>query len=259
MSKNENIVVALDTNDAIFAQRLLGELSPYVNYFKVGLALSGALGRRGACELVKSYGAEVFLDEKYLDIPQTMRSITEEISSFGISMFTIHCLGGESIMKAAQDGPFRAIRKGTLSSNKERPLIFGVTLLTSMSIEDIYTLGINCYQGDKPNTQLELLSVRYSELAMACGLDGVIASPLETERIREVCGDDLLIATPGIRPSWYKKDDDQVRTATPTEAVIAGSDFLIIGRPITNADNPKEAFLLISSEVEIALRRKYAF
>ena len=214
----EKLIIALDM-DGDAATRLVKLLLPYVKNFKVGLKL---FTQRGP-EIVKSLkgqGAEIFLDLKLHDIPQTVRLASREASKLGAFMLTVHVSGGGEMMRGALEGA------GEGGGN---PLVVGVTLLTSLDASFLSAMGI-------PKSVDKFVE----EMALAAknaGLPGVVSSVGEVKRIKESCGTSFLTVTPGIR---FKKEsqDDQKRISTPQDALEAGADFLVIGRPITHAPDP---------------------
>jgi orotidine-5'-phosphate decarboxylase len=178
--------------------------------------------------MILAKGQKVFLDLKFHDIPNTVAKAGEEATKHNVTMFNLHALGGFEMMRKTAEAS-RAVAK---TAGIPKPLILAVTILTSMDEEAIKDVGI---QGPIPEQVGRLAS-----LAVKAGMDGVVASPQEIGIIRQKCGDKFLIVTPGIRmPS--SKPDDQKRTLTPKEAVAAGADYLVIGRPIKEAKDPLEA------------------
>ena len=218
----EKIIVALDTNNLKTAESLVKVLSPYVNYFKIGLELATAVGVPQAVKMVHKLGSKVFYDGKFNDIPNTMAQAAKAISDLGVSMFDVHASSGPEAVKAAVQ-------------NKGRSKILGVTVLTSMS--DV---------GDK--------ILKFAKMLKIEGVDGIVCSPWEVKLIRQYKKfDRLLIITPGIRPKW-SPTGDQKRFMTPSEAIKVGADCLVIGRPVTNPPasigTPLEAIKLIYKELK---------
>lgn len=188
--------------------------------------------------MVNERGGKVFLDLKFHDIPNTVARAAEVATKLGVYIFNIHTSGGYEMMKAAAE----ASKKTSLSLGTRKPLILGVTLLTSINQEILEKeIGIKKI--------LKEQVVHLAKLAKDAGLDGVVASSWEIKEIRKTCGEDFVILTPGIRPVG-KSSDDQKRVMTPREAIKLGSDFLVIGRPIRNAANPVEAAKNILKEME---------
>ena len=233
----ERLVLALDVDDFKKAEELVGKLSDYVGVFKIGSQLFTAEGAK-VVNMVNERGGKVFLDLKFHDIPNTVARAAEVATELGVYIFDVHISGGYKMMKAAAE----ASKKISLTLGIRKPLILGVTLLTSINQEILEKdLGIT--------RRLEEQVVHLAKLAKTAGLDGVVASPWEIKEIRKACGEDFVILTPGIRPTG-KSSDDQKRVMTPQEAIKLGADFLVIGRPIRNASNPVEAAKEILREME---------
>jgi len=237
LTVRERLVLALDVDDFKKANELVGKLSDYVGVFKIGSQLFTAEGAK-VVNMVKEKGGKVFLDLKFHDIPNTVARAAEVATKLGVSIFNVHTSGGYEMMKAAAE----ATKKISVMLGIIKPLILGVTLLTSIN-QEILEKEIGIKKG------LEEQVVHLAKLAKAAGLDGVVASSWEIKEIRKACGEDFVILTPGIRPAG-KSSDDQKRIMTPWEAVKLGADFLVIGRPIRNAANPVEAAKKILREME---------
>jgi orotidine-5'-phosphate decarboxylase len=218
----DKIIIALDTVDKQEALRLVGILSPLVRIFKVGSVLFSAYGPEIIKEIRKK-GAGVFLDLKFHDIPNVVARAVENAAEFGVDMLTVHTLGGEGMLRAA----VKAVQ-----NIKPGPRILGVTVLTSLADKDLKRVGLkeNCLTGVK----------RLALLAAECGCDGIVASAMEVKTLRKILPPSTLIVTPGIRPEG-SATGDQKRAMTPKEAIMAGSDYLVIGRPVTQAKNPAKA------------------
>jgi len=237
LTARERFVLALDVDDFKKAEQLVGELSDYVGVFKIGSQLFTAEGAK-VVNMVNERGGKVFLDLKFHDIPNTVARAAEVATELGVYIFDVHISGGYEMMKAAAE----ASKKISLTLGIRKPLILGVTLLTSINQEILEKdLGIT--------RRLEEHVVHLAKLAKTAGLDGVVASSREIKEIRKACGEDFVILTPGIRPTG-KSSDDQKRVMTPQEAIKLGSDFLVIGRPIRNASNPVKAAKEILREME---------
>ncbi len=209
----DKIIIALDVNTIKETKQLLDILSPHVKIFKIGMELFYSCGAK-AVELVKKYDREVFLDLKFHDIPNTVKNASKVATKLGVFMFNVHASGGSDMMKAAIGGAEEESERQGI----DRPRILGVTVLTSIE-----------------SSQDQVLNLARS--AKESGIDGVVASPKEAKAIRKGLGKDFLIVTPGIRPEGIEKQD-QKRTATPQEALQAGADYIIIGRPVTKAKDP---------------------
>lgn len=229
------LVVALDVQDEGKLKDLLAALRGQPVWMKVGLEALSAFGL-GLVGRVAGEGFKVFADVKYHDIPNTVGSAARVITRTGADMFNVHCSGGQSMCAAARkESEEEAARLG-----RPRPLVLGVTVLTSLGQEDLQSLG---WVGTPQEAAL-----RYAKVGQGGGLDGVVASVHEAATIRAACGGNFKVLTPGIRPSGGEVQD-QKRVATPASAVTAGSDFLVVGRPITGASDPSAACAAILSEM----------
>ena len=213
----DRLIVALDVDSLEQAESLVDLLYPVVNFFKVGSQLFTACGPE-IVGVIQQKGARVFLDLKFHDIPNTVKKSVEIAAKLKVDMLTVHLIGGREMLEAAVAIP-------------QRPKIVGVTVLTSKSTEDA------------AGKVLDL-----AKLAKQSGLDGVVCSVHEAKRVRSECGDNFLIVTPGVRPKDYPSDD-QSRVATPKQAIEAGADFIVVGRPIIQAEDPKEVANKILEEI----------
>jgi orotidine-5'-phosphate decarboxylase len=222
------ILVALDVESAARAIELADQLRGAVGGYKIGKQLFTAEGP-SMVRALTGRGDRVFLDLKFHDIPNTVAGAVQSAVATGAWMVNVHASGGSAMMKAAAE----AAAKAAAALGTPRPLVIGVTVLTSMTDAALREINVS-----KP--MLEQV-VHLARLAKASGLDGVVASPHETRAIRDACGADFQIVTPGIRPADQQGKDDQARTLTPAEAISAGATYLVIGRPITGAPNPREA------------------
>lgn len=231
------IMVALDKPDSAAALAVADQLQGTGCWMKVGMELFYATGPSIVQEL-KARGFRVFLDLKMHDIPNTVRGGARSITRMGVDLFNVHGAGGIAMMKAAAEGVKDAVDAGEA---KQAPIVIAVTQLTSTNQtvlnEEIGIAGL-----------VEDAVVRYAKLARDAGLQGVVASPLEVAAIKAACGTDFVTVTPGIRPRGAEKGD-QSRITTPYEAVMGGTDYLVIGRPITAALNPSEALDNILKEM----------
>ncbi|MCR8915445.1 orotidine-5'-phosphate decarboxylase [Marinobacter panjinensis] len=228
---NPRIIVALDFPSDQPALALVDQLDPAKCRLKVGKELF----TRSGPELVRKLharGFEVFLDLKFHDIPNTTSAAVAAAADLGVWMVNVHASGGEKMMTACRDR--------LESFGKDRPLLIAVTVLTSMGPGDLAGIGIT----DSPEAQVS----RLATLTRNCGLDGVVCSAQEAPALKAEQGADFKLVTPGIRPLSADKGDQQ-RIMTPTEALKAGSDYLVIGRPITQAADPLAALEAIHSEV----------
>jgi orotidine-5'-phosphate decarboxylase len=213
-------------------------LSGLAGMFKIGKQLFTAEGPE-AVRRVAKLGAGIFLDLKFHDIPNTVAGAVRAAAALpAVQLVNVHALGGKEMMKAAA----RAVR-----GLKNRPKVLGVTIITSMNEEALREVGIL--------GPLSKRVVKLANLAKRAGLDGVVASPLEVADIRIACGKQFLTIVPGIRPASAPKGD-QSRTATPEEAIRAGADYLVVGRPITEAKDPRKAAQEILDEISAALHRR---
>jgi orotidine-5'-phosphate decarboxylase len=224
------VFVALDTPDLHRATEIAKSVKPYVGGLKVGLEFITANGPDGICTIVE-LGVPVFADVKFHDIPNTVAGASRAICSLGVAMFNIHVSGSVAMVRAAV---------AAAAESEGRPRVLGVTVLTSMEESDLEMVGQN---GDMRDQVLRL-----ARLAKSTGLDGIVCSPHEIAAVREACGPDCLIVTPGIRPAGSQRGD-QRRLTTPVEAMRAGADILVIGRPITGASDPGAAAHAIAAEI----------
>ena len=231
------IIIALDYSAAAPALALAGMLEPSLCRLKVGKELFTATGP-GLVEQLMRKGFGVFLDLKYHDIPNTVAQACKVAAGLGVWMVNVHALGGRKMLAAARDA---------IDSSKQQPRLIAVTMLTSMAQEDLAAIGIEA-------TPAEMV-LRLAALARDCGLDGVVCSAQEAALLRKQCGSEFCLVTPGIRPalagarSAVPLQDDQSRVMTPQAALQAGSSYLVIGRPITQAADPLQALLDINQEL----------
>jgi len=211
------LIVSLDIDDFAKANQLIDVLSSEVSHFKVGIAPFVDFGDK-LLEKLNLAGKKVFLDLKFHDIPNTVKNAALACARKGVFMMNVHCLGGRRMMEAAMEGVNAA-------NVKSRPLLLGVTILTSMTKDDMQAIGM---QGEVQQKVLELAT-----LAKSSGLDGVVASAQEAGMIKRELGQDFLVVTPGIRPIWaMNKKEDQRRVLTPSQAIAAGADYIVVGRTI---------------------------
>ena len=224
----DKVIVALDVASKKEALDLVGQLREEISFFKVGLQLYTAAGPNVVREIAAT-GAKVFLDLKLHDIPNTAARAVESAAQLGAQMLTIHLSGGDAMVRAAV-----AARKQNLS-------LLGVTALTSATQEMLTEIGVV--------EKMDDYVLRLGKLGVAAGIDGLVASPREVKRLRLEFGDKIKIVTPGVRPMWSAAGD-QKRVMAPREAIEAGADYLVIGRPITAHKNPREAVRKILDEVD---------
>ncbi len=232
---SEKIILALDVDSFEAAEAMVKKLSGVIGMFKVGKQLFTRCGPR-VIEMIHSHRGRVFLDLKFHDIPNTVARAVEEACKHGVFMLTLHALGGKKMIAQAVAAA-ATLSRSTASSP---PLIVAVTVLTSMAQEDLQEVGIG--------GPVESAVSRLAALAQQAGAEGVVASAREASLIRTVCGEPFVIVTPGIRPRGSAAGD-QKRTVTPAEALAAGADYLVIGRPILEAADPVRAAREIAAEV----------
>ena len=229
---NQRLIVALDVPDADAARTLVEELGNVVEFYKIGLELSASGGYFELLDWLINRDKRVFADLKFYDVPATVAAAVRQISGRGASFLTVH--GDKSIMEAAV-------------SEKSRLQILAVTVLTSMDSKDLRQMGIEL--------DVQSLVLERAKLAMAVGCDGVIASGLEAASLRETLGLGPVIVTPGIRPaSKRSRRDDQKRIVTPSQAFENGASYIVVGRPIRNAPNPRQIAETIQAEIASALQ-----
>ncbi|MGH9354640.1 MAG: orotidine-5'-phosphate decarboxylase, partial [Terriglobia bacterium] len=185
-----------------------------------------------------SGGEGVFLDLKFHDIPNTVRAAAREAAQLGVRMINVHACGGRKMMAAAREGA------EVVGAGPNRPLVLAVTVLTSLAPEDLSEIGLVGIP--------EEAVVRLARLAASAGMDGVVASAREAAAVREACGPQFVIVTPGIRPT-ASAVQDQARVATPADAIRAGADYLVVGRPITGAADPEAAATAVAAEIGKAI------
>jgi len=229
------LIVALDFPTLPEAMTVAEKLTGTAAMFKVGLELFSAEGP-AALRGVADVGAPVFYDSKLLDIPNTIAAAAAGITAARVAMFNLHIVGGPEMMRAAVQGATRKAQELEI----ERPLVLGVTVLTSINEEGLRETGVT-----RP---LREQVVALARMAQDAGLDGVIASPHEIAVIKDACGQSFLVVTPGVRPTWASADD-QKRVMTPREAAEAGADYIVVGRPITRAEDPAAVAIRISQEL----------
>src|SRR5690349_20223076 len=237
-----SLIVALDFDSLSSAVKFATQIADLVGMFKIGNQLFTVAGP-GAVKEIAALGAGVFLDLKYHDIPNTVAgAVLSAAAMTGVQLVNVHALGGKAMMEAAA----QAISVG-VPMGADRPRLLAVTILTSMDQKTMKEVGV----GGTPKSRV----VKLAQLAKESGVDGVVASVQETKAIRKACGSEFLIVTPGVRPKDSAVEsavDDQSRKATPKEAIRAGADFLVVGRPILAAADPRAAAQSIVDEIAAA-------
>ncbi|HIK37580.1 MAG: orotidine-5'-phosphate decarboxylase [Geminocystis sp.] len=228
--KSERIIVPLDVPNWEAATKLV-EMLPGVTFWKVGLQLFVAEGA-DILKYLKDKGKKIFLDLKFHDIPNTVRGATLSAVSYQVDLLTIHAVAGREALKAAQEAV-----KNSAAATK----LLAITVLTSLDARQLAS-------DLKIPLPLPEYVLNNALMAKECGLDGVVASPQEVRQIKQACGKEFLTVCPGVRPQWATMED-QKRVMTPTQAFAEGADYLVIGRPITHADNPPLAWERLLAEI----------
>jgi len=237
---NDKLIVALDVESADRALDLFAQLRDTAGMFKIGMQLFTAAGPDVVRQVI-TRGARVFLDLKYHDIPNTVAAAGVEAARHGVSIFNVHASGGAEMMKRTVE----AVAETSAREGLTKPAVIAVTVLTSLDRDALGQVGIE--------EQPDLLVRKLARLASVCGLDGVVASAQEIKLIRtEVDRPNFLIVTPGIRSQSATKND-QRRVLTAADAIRAGADYIVVGRPILDASNPTDAAAKVVAEIENAL------
>ena len=231
---DERLIVALDVPTAAEAARRARTLSPAVKHFKIGLELFTG----GGPAVFKNIPGGVFLDLKFFDIPNTMVGALNVAAALNPFLVNVHALAGPAALEQCA----RAVK-----AQKPRPKLLAVTILTSFTGGELKKIGINI--------PMEKMVSRLCGVALEAGCDGVVASPLEAARLRKEYGKQFLIVTPGVRPAWSAKNDQQ-RIATPADAIRNGADYIVVGRPILSAPKPLEAAKMVIEEIRAASEGK---
>jgi orotidine-5'-phosphate decarboxylase len=235
-SMRERLIVALDVDDLDAAEELVRRLAGEVGMFKIGKQLFTHAGPQ-AVRLVQELGGEIFLDLKFHDIPNTVAKAAVEATRMGVKMFNVHASGSLEMMRTT----VKEVRRVCRQEKRRRPLMLAVTVLTSLNQEDLKRVGVE--------RKVAAQVVRLALLTKEAGMDGVVASPREVADIREHCGRRFVIVTPGIRPATGDHGD-QKRVMTPAEAVRRGVDYIVVGRPVIEANDPVGAAREIVAEME---------
>jgi orotidine-5'-phosphate decarboxylase len=229
MSHDRKLIVALDTVDAERARLWADAVSPHAGLLKLGLEFFLANGAEGFARIT---GAPIFLDLKLHDIPNTVAGGVRAVLNLRPKMLTIHASGGSAMVQAAH--------QAAASAGADRPMILAVTVLTSLNLHDLRALGVS----STPAEQV----LRLGRLAIEAGADGLVCSPLEVAMLRQALGPTVKLIVPGIRPEG-SATGDQARTMTPEQAVAAGADWIVVGRPITGATDPANAAASIAAGI----------
>jgi len=227
----ERLIAALDVPETAQARVLVQRLGDAVRFYKVGMELFMADGCLEFIDWLRQQRKRVFVDLKFFDVPATVGRAIARLSARGVDFATVH--GNQGIMEAA-------------AAHKAAPLrVLAVTALTSLDQGDLEDLGFQC--------RVEELVLSRARRALQAGCDGVVSSGLEVAALRAAGLDDLIVVTPGIRPVANREEDDQKRIMTPAQAIAAGADYLVVGRPIRDADDPRAAALAVQHDIEQAL------
>ena len=230
MLNRDRLIVALDVTSATQARQIVQSIGESASTYKIGKQLFTAEGPQIVRDLVAS-GRKVFLDLKFHDIPNTVAAAVAEASKLGVSMLTVHASGGSKMLKAAAEAA---------AQSPAKPMVLAVTVLTSLSDDDLVELGCA--------GPVAAQVLRLGSLARAAGCGGLVASALEARELRRELGNDFAIVTPGVRPTGTSAGD-QARVLTPKEAIAAGATYLVVGRPILESANPAQAAAAIVSEI----------
>jgi orotidine-5'-phosphate decarboxylase len=236
-SMRERLIVALDVDTLEQATELVRQLAGEVGMFKIGKQLFTHAGPQ-AVRQIQEQGGEIFLDLKFHDIPNTVAKAAIEATRLGVKMFNVHASGSLEMMRTTVKEVTRTCRQQKL----RKPIMLGVTVLTSLNQDDLQRLGVDHKVADQV--------VRLALLTKEAGMDGVVASPHEVADIRAACGQRFVIVTPGIRPADSSRNDQQ-RVMTPQSAVRAGVDYIVVGRPIIEAKDPAAAARAIVADMQL--------
>ncbi|OPY60326.1 MAG: Orotidine 5'-phosphate decarboxylase [Syntrophorhabdaceae bacterium PtaU1.Bin034] len=238
MDARERMILALDVEDFQEARDLVGEFREHVGMFKVGKQLFTHCGPK-IVDLIKELGGRIFLDLKYHDIPNTVSKAAVEATKLGVDMFNVHASGGVTMMRQAREAIYEASEKIKV----RQPKIIAVTVLTSIDDAELVKMGLEISARE--------FTRRLALLTREAGLDGVVASGQEIEMIRDLCGSDFIIVTPGVRITETK--DDQKRTIGPREAIQKGATYIVLGRTVLTTANPKETLKQVEEQIKDAL------
>lgn len=235
----ESLCLALDVDSLREATKIVKRLKDYIGLFKIGSQLFTKEGPK-TVEAINNLGGNVFLDLKFHDIPNTVAHAARMVTQIGAYMFNIHAAGGSEMMRAAVE----AVEEESAKRNITRPILLAVTVLTSIN-DEILSNELRIKHSVKSQV------IHFAKLAQEAAVSGVVASPNEITVIRKACGNDFVILTPGIRPSWSIGRDDQKRITAPRDAIRLGADFIVIGRPILTAKNQVIAAEKILAEIAL--------
>ncbi len=239
-SMRDRLIVALDVDTLEQAQNIVRLLAKDVGMFKIGKQLFTHAGPQ-AVRLIQELGGEIFLDLKFHDIPNTVAKAAIEATRLGVKMFNVHASGSLEMMRLT----VKEVRRVCRQEKRRQPIMLAVTVLTSLNQDDLKRVGVE--------TQVAAQVVRLAALTQEAGMDGVVASPQEVTDIRAACGRRFIIVTPGIRPAEAQRNDQQ-RVMTPQDAVRAGVDYIVVGRPIIEAKDPVAAARAIVADMEQAAK-----
>ncbi|MEB3211949.1 MAG: orotidine-5'-phosphate decarboxylase [Leptolyngbyaceae bacterium] len=236
MAAADQIIVPLDVPDEAAAIALLDRL-PHATFWKVGLELFVSVGPR-ILEILKERDKRIFLDLKFHDIPNTMAGACRSAARYGVDLMTVHAAAGSTALKTAH----AALLEGAEASGQAPPKLLAITLLTSLTSRSL------AFELNVP-VELPEYVLKMALLAQESGLAGIVCSPQEAGQVRDVCGSDFLRVCPGVRPAW-SAHADQRRLLTPKDAMTAGANYLVIGRPITASEDPVVAFQRVCEELD---------
>lgn len=233
----EKLILGLDIDDAAAAYSLIDRLAPHIKFYKLGLQLITKDGPRLVMTL-KRKGLKIFYDAKFYDIPQTVYNACYEAARFGVNMVNVHASGGPKMIRYARE----AVEAGASKMQLERPILLAVTVLTSFENRDLK----NIY---KTRMQVKDMVLYMAEMAKKAGADGVVCSPHEIKAIKKELGSDFIVVTPGVRVGKVEKDD-QKRIMTPYDAIKNGADYIVVARPILQADDKMEMIDKIMKQIQ---------
>ena len=238
LSPKDRIILALDVDTIEEARALVKELKNYIGIFKVGLQLFTSVGPE-IFKVIKDEGAEVYFDGKFHDIPSTVSKASSNLIKHGVTLFNLNIQGSSKMITTTVKQAKETAKKLGVEDDLK---ILGVTLLTSFGQRTLSEeLGVN--------QNIDDYVIKLAEIAKHTELNGVVATAADAQKIRKICGDDFIIVCPAVRPTWSIVND-QVRVVTPSQAILAGCDYIVIGRPITQAKNKVEAAEMIIAEIE---------